>query len=74
MIRNWTEEELADLLDGIRGVRRFKLLPPGIHTHPGRDKGNDFLYRGCLDLEKMGLIKRTINEPGHVYWEAEGEL
>jgi len=62
---------LDELLDLIKGTGKFRFLPSGIHTYPGRD-GKDKVYDACLKLEKLGLIKRSIDEPGHVYWEFVG--
>ena len=69
-MRTMNEQELADLLDGIKGEGRFKLFGPGMHTYPGRNSGEDFIYYSCLELEARGLIERNVVNPGHVSWAA----
>ena len=61
------EENLMALLKFIRSEPPFHNMgAPGIHTHPGYDESADSKYDGCLELERRGLIKRKIDEPGHV--------
>lgn len=64
-------EGMQELLNFIKGEGRFRLLGNGIHTYPERDKNNQKIYDACLVLESMGVIERTIDDPGHVVWVAK---
>jgi hypothetical protein len=61
----------SELLEFIKGTGRFRLLGNGMHSYPGRDANNQKIHDACLSLETMKLIERTIDEPGHVIWEAK---
>ena len=63
-----TEADLEDLLDFIAGRGRFTAFGDGMHTYPGRDENQKGLHDGCLELERRGLIVRTINTPDHCAW------
>lgn len=45
-----------------------------MHTYPERDKNNQKIYDACLVLESMGVIERTIDDPGHVVWVAKEKI
>jgi hypothetical protein len=60
------EESLEFLLKFIRGDVGL-LGIPGIHTYPGREDKAD-IYEGCLELERRGLICRTVDEPDYAYF------
>jgi len=69
-----TPEEKAELFNFIKATGNYSFLPGGIHTYPGRDEENQKLFDACLELERDGLIYRTIDDPGHVYFSAKDEL
>lgn len=57
---------LFGLLRFIRGEGEFAFFGSGIHTYPGRGEKEENIYSGCVELERRGLIRRHIDEPGYV--------
>lgn len=56
-------EDLAGLLKFIHSEQYFGR---GIHTYPTGGVGQVRLYDGCVELERMGLIRRKTDERDHV--------
>lgn len=62
------DDELKELFDFATGKGKWAWTGPYMHTHPGIDADQDALHMGCVKLERRGLLKRCIDEPGHVCW------
>jgi len=56
----------------LKDLNKFIGLHGGIHTYIGLDEDGDSLHLGCLALELMSSIKRSIDEKHHVYWTPMG--
>jgi hypothetical protein len=68
----FTENQLAGLMNFISGEAHIFIGGHGIHTYPDGDERTKRLFAGCEELEKRGLVRRYIDEPGHVYFLAVG--
>jgi hypothetical protein len=43
----------------------------GLHTYPdGEGEANRAIHAACLELEKRGVIERSLDTPSHVAWKA----
>lgn len=62
------DDELKELLDFATGGGKWAWTGPYMHTHPWMDDNQKCLHAGCIELERRGLLKRCIDEPGHVSW------
>ncbi len=61
--------EHKNLLAFIKGKDCKSPMGVGISTYPKiEDENNKRIYNMCLDLEKLGLIYRKINDVDHVFW------
>jgi len=65
---NFCKKLQMELLDIICGRGEYAALGNGIHTYPGLDKNQNNIHAGCEELERQGLVKRQINEPGHCFF------
>lgn len=62
------EDELKELFEFAAGIGRFKYTGQFMHTYPGMDDNKDRIHAGCVELERRGLLKRCIDDQGHVVW------
>ncbi len=65
----FTDEELNELLEFISGEGKFRHFGKGIHTYPNRDENNKKIFAACIELEKRGLVYRSIDEPEYVFFK-----
>ncbi len=59
------EEDYQKLLDIIGGRGEWHFGNAGFHTYPGHSDNQEGLHEACCELERRGLVKRVIDEPGH---------
>jgi len=61
--QTFSEDELNKLLKLITSLN-------GINTYPNGDDNNKRIFAGCVELEKQGKLRRVIDEPDYVVFEA----
>ena len=70
----FTDEDLNELLEFIRGSGKYSSLGGGISTYPNGYEYQKKIFAGCVELEKRGLVYRFIDEPEHVHFKASPEV
>ena len=68
--RAMTESELDALLEIATGRGKWFWTGPYMHTYPAAHPSPDPIHSGCIELEGRGLLRRVVDEPNHVMWEA----
>lgn len=63
-----TESDLQELLEFATGRGKWAWKGSGMCTHPTGDDNALGLHAGCVELERRGLLKRHLDEPGQVVW------
>ena len=63
------DKALDELLQIIKGEGRWAIIGKGITTYPNRDKGNQKIHDGCLELELRGVIERHLVEENYIVWK-----
>ncbi len=59
-----TKEQLKGLMSFINHE-----MISGITSYIDRDKNNDKIHQGCLQLEEQGLIKRHLDNGKYIVWK-----
>ena len=67
------EDDLLLLFEFATGRGRWAWTGPYMHTHPGGDAESQSVHDACVELERRGMLKRCLDDPGHVCWVAATE-
>ncbi|HMM98553.1 MAG TPA: hypothetical protein PKC99_06065 [Anaerolineales bacterium] len=68
-----TEQELSELYEFASGTGKYSMLGDGIMTRPNGDAESRAIYEGCVELEKRGLLVRSIEEVDFVQFVSTGK-
>lgn len=68
------EFDLAEVLAMIRGTGKYRGHGTGLETHPTGDALGPELHGQCCELERRGLVRRKVDGPEAIVWEARPGL